>query len=88
MIDGADGETEAGEVQQNKSVTYDLSKLVNYPGFKREPRKATTFQRETSLPKSWSPASVTSNTDRNEPKNLKPSLEEAKVIQSHLIVHT
>ncbi|XP_068845970.1 zinc finger CCHC domain-containing protein 8 isoform X3 [Capricornis sumatraensis] len=31
--DGADGETEAGEVQQNKSVTYDLSKLVNYPGF-------------------------------------------------------
>lgn len=33
MIDGADGETEAGEVQQNKSVTYDLSKLVNYPGF-------------------------------------------------------
>ncbi|TKC50247.1 hypothetical protein EI555_000740, partial [Monodon monoceros] len=25
--DGADGETEAGEVQQNKSVTYDLSKL-------------------------------------------------------------
>uniref|UniRef100_A0A8C0WVD5 Zinc finger CCHC domain-containing protein 8 n=1 Tax=Castor canadensis TaxID=51338 RepID=A0A8C0WVD5_CASCN len=31
--DDADGETEAGEVQQNKSVTYDLSKLVNYPGF-------------------------------------------------------
>ncbi|KAB1255821.1 Zinc finger CCHC domain-containing protein 8 [Camelus dromedarius] len=31
--DGADGETEAGEVQQNRSVTYDLSKLVNYPGF-------------------------------------------------------
>ncbi|KAM9622738.1 zinc finger CCHC domain-containing protein 8 isoform 1-T1 [Trichechus inunguis] len=31
--DGADGEAEAGEVQQNKSVTYDLSKLVNYPGF-------------------------------------------------------
>ncbi|TEA41354.1 hypothetical protein DBR06_SOUSAS7910024 [Sousa chinensis] len=31
--DGADGETEAGEVQQNKIVTYDLSKLVNYPGF-------------------------------------------------------
>ncbi|XP_058547341.1 zinc finger CCHC domain-containing protein 8 isoform X4 [Neofelis nebulosa] len=31
--DGADGETEAGEAQQNKSVTYDLSKLVNYPGF-------------------------------------------------------
>ncbi|XP_070076422.1 zinc finger CCHC domain-containing protein 8 isoform X2 [Equus caballus] len=31
--DGADGETEAGEVQQNKSVTYDLSKLVTYPGF-------------------------------------------------------
>ncbi|XP_048198988.1 zinc finger CCHC domain-containing protein 8 isoform X2 [Perognathus longimembris pacificus] len=31
--DDADGETEAGEVQQNKNVTYDLSKLVNYPGF-------------------------------------------------------
>ncbi|XP_062941810.1 zinc finger CCHC domain-containing protein 8 isoform X2 [Cynocephalus volans] len=31
--DGADGETELGEVQQSKSVTYDLSKLVNYPGF-------------------------------------------------------
>ncbi|XP_040843004.1 zinc finger CCHC domain-containing protein 8 isoform X3 [Ochotona curzoniae] len=31
--DDAEGETEAGEVQQNKSVTYDLSKLVNYPGF-------------------------------------------------------
>nr|XP_051693733.1 zinc finger CCHC domain-containing protein 8 isoform X3 [Oryctolagus cuniculus] len=31
--DDADGETEVGEVQQNKSVTYDLSKLVNYPGF-------------------------------------------------------
>ncbi|KAF5929337.1 hypothetical protein HPG69_019358 [Diceros bicornis minor] len=31
--DGGDGETEAGEVQQNKSVTYDLSKLVTYPGF-------------------------------------------------------
>ncbi|XP_042766006.1 zinc finger CCHC domain-containing protein 8 isoform X2 [Panthera leo] len=31
--DGADGEAEAGEAQQNKSVTYDLSKLVNYPGF-------------------------------------------------------
>ncbi|XP_014443591.1 zinc finger CCHC domain-containing protein 8 [Tupaia chinensis] len=31
--DGADGETEVGEVQPNKSVTYDLSKLVNYPGF-------------------------------------------------------
>ncbi|XP_030148355.1 zinc finger CCHC domain-containing protein 8 isoform X1 [Lynx canadensis] len=31
--DGADGETETGEAQQNKSVTYDLSKLVNYPGF-------------------------------------------------------
>uniref|UniRef100_A0A8C0KVY0 Zinc finger CCHC domain-containing protein 8 n=1 Tax=Canis lupus dingo TaxID=286419 RepID=A0A8C0KVY0_CANLU len=31
--DGADGEAEAGETQQNKSVTYDLSKLVNYPGF-------------------------------------------------------
>ncbi|KAB0357051.1 hypothetical protein FD754_001207 [Muntiacus muntjak] len=31
--DGAEGETEAGEVQQTKSVTYDLSKLVNYPGF-------------------------------------------------------
>lgn len=31
--DGADGETEAGEVQNNRSVTYDLSKLVNYPGF-------------------------------------------------------
>ncbi|KAF3820627.1 hypothetical protein GH733_005172 [Mirounga leonina] len=30
---GADGEAEAGEAQQNKSVTYDLSKLVNYPGF-------------------------------------------------------
>ncbi|XP_017504801.1 zinc finger CCHC domain-containing protein 8 isoform X1 [Manis javanica] len=30
--DGAPGETEAG-VQQNKSITYDLSKLVNYPGF-------------------------------------------------------
>uniref|UniRef100_A0A2K6N5W3 Zinc finger CCHC-type containing 8 n=1 Tax=Rhinopithecus bieti TaxID=61621 RepID=A0A2K6N5W3_RHIBE len=28
-----DGETEVGEIQQNKSVTYDLSKLVNYPGF-------------------------------------------------------
>lgn len=33
MTDGADGEAEAGETQQNKSVTYDLSKLVNYPGF-------------------------------------------------------
>lgn len=32
VIDGAPGETEAG-VQQNKSITYDLSKLVNYPGF-------------------------------------------------------
>ncbi|XP_058512709.1 zinc finger CCHC domain-containing protein 8 [Ochotona princeps] len=31
--DGAEGETEAGDVQQSKSVTYDLSKLVNYPGF-------------------------------------------------------
>ncbi|KAM6155778.1 zinc finger CCHC domain-containing protein 8 [Rhynchocyon petersi] len=31
--DDADGEAETGEVQQNKSVTYDLSKLVNYPGF-------------------------------------------------------
>ncbi|KAF6278720.1 hypothetical protein mRhiFer1_018590 [Rhinolophus ferrumequinum] len=31
--DGADGETGAGEIQQNQSVTYDLSKLVNYPGF-------------------------------------------------------
>ncbi|KFO23534.1 Zinc finger CCHC domain-containing protein 8 [Fukomys damarensis] len=31
--DDADGETEVGEIQQNKSVTYDLSKLVNYPGF-------------------------------------------------------
>ncbi|KAI6051819.1 ZCCHC8 [Marmota monax] len=31
--DDADGESEVGEVQQNKSVTYDLSKLVNYPGF-------------------------------------------------------
>uniref|UniRef100_A0A8C5KDM6 Zinc finger CCHC domain-containing protein 8 n=1 Tax=Jaculus jaculus TaxID=51337 RepID=A0A8C5KDM6_JACJA len=31
--DDADGEMEAGEVQQAKSVTYDLSKLVNYPGF-------------------------------------------------------
>ncbi|KAM5199560.1 zinc finger CCHC domain-containing protein 8 [Hipposideros larvatus] len=31
--DGAPGETEAGEIQQNQSVTYDLSKLVNYPGF-------------------------------------------------------
>ncbi|XP_069352817.1 zinc finger CCHC domain-containing protein 8 isoform X2 [Eulemur rufifrons] len=31
--DGADGETEVGEVQQNKTITYDLSKLVNYPGF-------------------------------------------------------
>ncbi|KAB0339312.1 hypothetical protein FD755_024991, partial [Muntiacus reevesi] len=31
--DGADGETEAGEVQQTISVTYDLSRLVNYPGF-------------------------------------------------------
>ncbi|XP_060049155.1 zinc finger CCHC domain-containing protein 8 isoform X2 [Erinaceus europaeus] len=31
--DGADGETEAGEVQHNRNVTYDLSKLVNYPGF-------------------------------------------------------
>ncbi|XP_043832726.1 zinc finger CCHC domain-containing protein 8 [Dromiciops gliroides] len=30
--DGADGETEAGELQ-SKCVTYDLSKLVNYPGF-------------------------------------------------------
>ncbi|XP_051828674.1 zinc finger CCHC domain-containing protein 8 [Antechinus flavipes] len=30
--DAADGETEAGELQ-NKCVTYDLSKLVNYPGF-------------------------------------------------------
>lgn len=33
VIDGADGETGAGEIQQNQSVTYDLSKLVNYPGF-------------------------------------------------------
>lgn len=31
--DDADGETEAGEIQQNQNVTYDLSKLVNYPGF-------------------------------------------------------
>uniref|UniRef100_H0VQW8 Zinc finger CCHC domain-containing protein 8 n=1 Tax=Cavia porcellus TaxID=10141 RepID=H0VQW8_CAVPO len=31
--DDADGETEVGEIHQNKSVTYDLSKLVNYPGF-------------------------------------------------------
>ncbi|XP_058995588.1 zinc finger CCHC domain-containing protein 8 isoform X3 [Mustela lutreola] len=31
--DGAEGEAEAGEAPQNKSVTYDLSKLVNYPGF-------------------------------------------------------
>ncbi|XP_066116768.1 zinc finger CCHC domain-containing protein 8 [Saccopteryx bilineata] len=31
--DGADGETEAGEIQQNQNITYDLSKLVNYPGF-------------------------------------------------------
>ncbi|XP_068937827.1 zinc finger CCHC domain-containing protein 8 [Petaurus breviceps papuanus] len=30
--DAADGETEAGELP-NKCVTYDLSKLVNYPGF-------------------------------------------------------
>ncbi|KAG8514990.1 Zinc finger CCHC domain-containing protein 8, partial [Galemys pyrenaicus] len=29
----ADGEAEAGEVQQPHGVTYDLSKLVNYPGF-------------------------------------------------------
>lgn len=33
MTDGADGETEAGEIQQNQNITYDLSKLVNYPGF-------------------------------------------------------
>ncbi|KAM5237723.1 zinc finger CCHC domain-containing protein 8 [Ctenodactylus gundi] len=31
--DDADGESEVGEIQQNKNVTYDLSKLVNYPGF-------------------------------------------------------
>ncbi|XP_016074521.1 PREDICTED: zinc finger CCHC domain-containing protein 8 isoform X2 [Miniopterus natalensis] len=31
--DDANGETEAGEIQQNQNVTYDLSKLVNYPGF-------------------------------------------------------
>ncbi|XP_077917164.1 zinc finger CCHC domain-containing protein 8 isoform X3 [Halichoerus grypus] len=31
--DGPDAEAEAGEAQQSKSVTYDLSKLVNYPGF-------------------------------------------------------
>ncbi|XP_006894703.1 PREDICTED: zinc finger CCHC domain-containing protein 8 [Elephantulus edwardii] len=31
--DDTDGDIEAGEVQQMKSVTYDLSKLVNYPGF-------------------------------------------------------
>ncbi|KAK1328610.1 hypothetical protein QTO34_012183 [Cnephaeus nilssonii] len=31
--DAADGETESGEVQHNQNVTYDLSKLVNYPGF-------------------------------------------------------
>ncbi|XP_052023677.1 zinc finger CCHC domain-containing protein 8 isoform X1 [Apodemus sylvaticus] len=30
--DDGDGETETGEIQ-NKNVTYDLSKLVNYPGF-------------------------------------------------------
>ncbi|XP_051017457.1 zinc finger CCHC domain-containing protein 8 isoform X2 [Acomys russatus] len=30
--DDTDGETETGEIQ-NKNVTYDLSKLVNYPGF-------------------------------------------------------
>ncbi|XP_056677811.1 zinc finger CCHC domain-containing protein 8 [Monodelphis domestica] len=30
--DATDGETEAGELQ-SKCVTYDLSKLVNYPGF-------------------------------------------------------
>ncbi|KAL1768689.1 Zinc finger CCHC domain-containing 8 [Sigmodon hispidus] len=30
--DDADGETETGEIQ-NRNVTYDLSKLVNYPGF-------------------------------------------------------
>lgn len=33
MADGAGGEAEAGEIQQNQNVTYDLSKLVNYPGF-------------------------------------------------------
>ncbi|XP_059533027.1 zinc finger CCHC domain-containing protein 8 isoform X6 [Myotis daubentonii] len=31
--DAADGETESGEIQHNQNVTYDLSKLVNYPGF-------------------------------------------------------
>ncbi|XP_036304922.1 zinc finger CCHC domain-containing protein 8 isoform X5 [Pipistrellus kuhlii] len=31
--DAADGETESGEEQHNQNVTYDLSKLVNYPGF-------------------------------------------------------
>ncbi|XP_008048597.2 zinc finger CCHC domain-containing protein 8 [Carlito syrichta] len=31
--DGTEGEAEVGEVQQSRSVTYDLSKLVNYPGF-------------------------------------------------------
>ncbi|XP_053442806.1 zinc finger CCHC domain-containing protein 8 isoform X1 [Nycticebus coucang] len=31
--DDADGETEVGDIQQKKSVTYDLTKLVNYPGF-------------------------------------------------------
>ncbi|XP_004690858.1 PREDICTED: zinc finger CCHC domain-containing protein 8 isoform X1 [Condylura cristata] len=31
--DDTDGEAEAGEVKQHQSVTYDLSKLVNYPGF-------------------------------------------------------
>ncbi|XP_028741675.1 zinc finger CCHC domain-containing protein 8 isoform X2 [Peromyscus leucopus] len=30
--DDADGETETGEIQ-SKNVTYDVSKLVNYPGF-------------------------------------------------------
>ncbi|XP_015422745.1 PREDICTED: zinc finger CCHC domain-containing protein 8 [Myotis davidii] len=33
VIDAADGETESGEIQHNQNVTYDLSKLVNYPGF-------------------------------------------------------
>nr|XP_004611089.1 unnamed protein product [Sorex araneus] len=31
--DGADGEADAAEGQPHKNVTYDLSKLVNYPGF-------------------------------------------------------
>ncbi|XP_038619551.1 zinc finger CCHC domain-containing protein 8 isoform X2 [Tachyglossus aculeatus] len=41
LYDGKDAtdETETGEQQQNQCVTYDVSKLVNYPGFNISPPK-------------------------------------------------